>query len=346
MEGDIRSFLEKNRIEYSVWEKSQCSWNTLVSIRRDYIQRQAMLEKSASLYVNVIQAIQSVHSVRSRIKNPDHVIEKIIRKSAAGESKYKEIAADNYFEIITDLVGIRALHLFKEDCFDIAKSLLSTWDPVEKTIAYIRAGDTNDLTQRYSNSSMDVKEHPKGYRSLHFIFSSQPINRKVFFEVQVRTIFEEGWSEIDHTVRYPNFSDNELVSYFLAIFNRMAGSADEMGGFVKGLASSLHDYQAQILDVRNQRDEGLGRMEELLDQLEEFKKQDKDLRVTVDQLKSEVSKIRNEKSAVDYLVAVKTFIDFAGHQKKDGEKSILDVISGKNLLAGPLASNSDQGRKA
>ena len=71
-------------------------------------------------------------------------------------------------------------------------------------------------------------------------------------EVQVRTIFEEGWSEIDHNIRYPNHSDDKIISQFLVVFNRLAGSADEMGSYIQFLKSALEEresyYQTEIKD--------------------------------------------------------------------------------------------------
>ena len=323
MDRDFIEFLRDNRISQETWDQSNCDWSQLVSIKSDYIAHLPMLRAAASFCVDVIQSISSVHSVRSRLKDPDHLIAKIVRKRFSGEEKYQDICLENYSEKITDLVGIRALHLFKEDCFDIADELLRVWTPVENPIAYIRSGDKGGLIRKLEESSMEVKEHPKGYRSLHCIFSSQPAGRKVFFEVQVRTIFEEGWSEIDHTVRYPNFSENELVGLFLAIFNRLAGSADEMGEFVKDLASSLHDQQEQINVVKREKDESLGKIDALINQLESYKKQDKELRGTVDKLKSEVLKIRNESSLEDHLTIAKTFINALD---SDNKKTIRPAV--------------------
>lgn len=316
MVDDLKEFLFRNRIDDKTWEASGCRWAELKLIKEDHEKRQQILEESANLYVNVIRKIPLVHSVRSRIKNSDHLIEKIVRKCVSTEEKYKCVTVENYSEVITDLVGIRALHLFKEDCFGIARGLLDIWEPIEKPIAYVRSGDADDLLRKYDQAGMDVKEHPKGYRSLHCIFSSTPVSRKVSFEVQVRTIFEEGWSEIDHNVRYPNFSDNELVSYFLAIFNRTAGSADEMGGFVKGLASALHDYQTQISQVKDERDASLSKIEDLIGQLEGYKEQGGQLTETVEKLKSEVDKIKNEKTVADFIATARAVLDVVNSDKK------------------------------
>ena len=337
---DLKVFLVRNRIDDKTWEASGCSWSELKLIKVDYEKRQQILEESANLYANVIRKIPLVHSVRSRIKDSDHLIEKIVRKCVSAEEKYKFVTVENYSEVITDLVGIRALHLFKEDCFGIASGLLDIWEPIEKPIAYVRSGDASDLLKKYDEAGMDVKEHPKGYRSLHCIFSSTPVSRKVAFEVQVRTIFEEGWSEIDHTVRYPNFSDNELVSYFLAIFNRTAGSADEMGGFVKGLASALHDYQAQISQVKDERDASLRKIEDLIGQLEGYKEQGGQLTDTVEKLMSEVDKIKNEKTIADFIATTQAVLGVVNsHKKGDMQRSafksprssLLDFKAGRSF---------------
>ncbi len=292
MTGTLEAFLERNNIECDTWEKSLSDWDTLSAIREDHVAQSQMLSQSAALYASLIQAIPGVHSVRWRVKDPDHLLEKIVRKKALGEEKYTSISLLNYYEIVTDLIGIRALHLFKDDCFDINKEIASIWSPVENPVAYIRNGDPENLVEKYKAHGLDVKEHPAGYRSVHYVISSQPVNRKVFAEVQIRTIFEEGWSEIDHKIRYPNFSDNKLVSYFLTIFNRMAGNADEMGSFVTGLAASLQDSQSQIVKTSEERDESLKSMEKLLTQLTELKQQDKASRETIKKLQEQVAKMR------------------------------------------------------
>lgn len=338
---ELMCFLEKSKIKISDWEASGCEWGNLISIREDYLASRGMLEKAASLYVGIISGMPTVHSVRFRVKDADHLIEKIIRKSAEGSEKYRNLSTENYHRVVTDLVGIRALHLFKDDCFEVADSLSSIWQPVETPIAYIRSGDPDDLTKKYVDCGMEVKTHSKGYRSLHFIFSTRPIGREVFFEVQVRTVFEEGWSEIDHTVRYPNFSDNELVGYFLAIFNRLAGSADEMGGFVKNLAFSLREHQNQIESVVSERDASLGRIDDLIAQLEQYKQQDQELRDAVANLKLEVSKVRSEKTLADWIVGTKALIDMASDNKERSIKRSQNNLAMQYLDALKYDSDSD-----
>ena len=331
---ELKAFLAHNRIDEETWEKSKCDWFSLVAIRADHAAQSQILSESAALYANLIQKIPGVHSVRWRVKDPDHLLEKIVRKKAAAEEKYEDVRPDNYYEIITDLIGIRALHLFKDDCFEINKKIASIWSPVEKPVAYIRNGDPEDLVQKYEKDGLEVKVHPAGYRSVHHVISSQPINRKVYAEVQIRTIFEEGWSEIDHKIRYPNFSNNELVGYFLTIFNRMAGSADEMGSFVSGLAASIQDYQLQILQASQERDESLRSMEELIAQLTELKQQDKKSKETISKLQERVTKMRSDSSMDQIFSSTTRASELSKLLQRDAAtlNALRDLDSASNVL--------------
>src|SRR4051794_4131025 len=52
-----------------------------------------------------------VHSVKSRIKSNDHLLDKIQRKVASG----RDITPTNCFFEITDFAGVRILHLRQSD---------------------------------------------------------------------------------------------------------------------------------------------------------------------------------------------------------------------------------------
>lgn len=289
----LDEYLGRTRISQDTWLASRCDWGLLEAIAADHDANQARLLQSAEFFAKLIQKFDCVHSVRWRVKETDHLLEKIIRKRAEGVAKYMAITSDNYFESVTDLVGIRALHLFKDDCLQIDTQLRGTWQPIENPVAYVRLGDTEELTTQFTVNGFEIKSHPAGYRSVHYVFASQPIQRKVITEVQVRTIFEEGWSEIDHQVRYPNLSDNALVAYFLTIFNRMAGSADEMGGFVRGLATTLQELQSQVQDATRDKEQTLVAMDKALGELESVKQQDRESRASVATLKAELEKLRH-----------------------------------------------------
>lgn len=87
------------------------------------------------------------------------------------------------------------------------------------------------------------KEKP--YRSVHYLVRSQPSKEVYIAEIQVRTLFEEGWSAIDHEVIYP-INKNEMLQRYLSILNRLAGAADEMGSFVKFLKDELENKDKEV----------------------------------------------------------------------------------------------------
>ena len=72
-------------------------------------------------------------------------------------------------------------------------------------------------------------------------------------EIQVRTVFEEAWSEIDHIMRYPYDVDNPIITEYLGIFNRIVGSADEMGTFLKKVKENFGNVK-DTNEVRRELD--------------------------------------------------------------------------------------------
>ncbi|MRT31212.1 RelA/SpoT domain-containing protein [Herbaspirillum sp. CAH-3] len=331
----LDDFLQKSNISQADWDQSGCDWKILEEISADYRTHQDELKDVAEFYAKIIQKIGKVHSVRWRVKDELHLLAKIVRKRIKGKEKYEAINKDNYFEIVTDLVGIRALHLFKDDCTDIHHSVEAIWSPAE-ALAFVRDGDTS--TDTLKALGLKIQTHPEGYRSLHYVFSAKPINRPVNVELQVRTIFEEGWSEIDHKIRYPNFSDNELVKYFLTIFNRLAGSADEMGSFVKGLVSELDQRSDALSKAARENKETLDKMTRTLAELEEHRDQSHRSSETIKKLKEELTSLKRTSSTADNLNLLGDFLNTLakGYNSKPSA----------NSLGKALGTNSPQNRLA
>ena len=235
------AFLEKYNISEDDFNKTKLQWDNLMKIHDDFISMSEELQIVGDFISKCLNKVYAVHSIRQRIKNPEHLVEKIIRKKI--DNPEREITLENYTEQITDLIGIRVIHLFKEDWENIHDFILNKWEIVEQPIAYIRKGDSDELSEKFTERGCKVKDHEYGYRSIHYTIKLQPNKRTFIAEIQVRTIFEEGWSEIDHRIRYPYDIDNEILADYLVIFNRLAGSADEMGSYVKFLADKLKDIE-------------------------------------------------------------------------------------------------------
>jgi len=237
MNDDLNIFLAKFDISEKDFESTNLKWGDLQFIEKDYKKIIKELNLIARYIEEKLHTLDIVHSVRYRIKDSEHLLAKIIRKKI--KDPKREITIHNYKSSITDLIGIRAIHLFKEDWVFIHKFIEDNWDFHEQPLAYIREGDTGPCVEEYKKYKCDIELHPHGYRSVHYLIQSRPGRDPYIAEIQVRTIFEEGWSEIDHTIKYPNDIVNPLLNKFLDTFNVLAGNSDQMGSFVRRLKNDL-----------------------------------------------------------------------------------------------------------
>ena len=232
-----KDFLIKYNIKPENFEATTLKWEDLSELYLDYSAYRPTLEPTAVLIFNMIMTAEKVHSVRYRLKDPEHLIEKIIRRRILEPEQIIDIK--NYKTVVTDLIGVRALHLFKEDWEPVHDFIMKKWDTSKKPVINYREGDSAESLARHVELGCDTNEHSAGYRSVHYILESQPAKEKLYAELQVRTIFEEAWSEIDHVIRYPYDLDNPVFKKYLMTFNRLAGSADEMGSFIAFLKASM-----------------------------------------------------------------------------------------------------------
>lgn len=261
-----KEFLEKYHIKSSSFDSTQLKWEDLIATYDHYTGIRPQLEPIATFLVESLRRVAQVHSLKARTKDPEHLIEKIIRKRV--DAPQREITIENYRQEITDLIGVRALHLFKEDWLAIHDSIMSTFSVEGEPVANIRAGDENLIIQTFNKNRWPVKEHKYGYRSIHYLISSQPGKQRYIAELQVRTIFEEGWSEIDHSTRYPYDLENPVLTQYLILFNRLAGSADEMGTFVKTLLDQLRNTADQHSAALAKKDELITALKAKIETLE------------------------------------------------------------------------------
>jgi ppGpp synthetase/RelA/SpoT-type nucleotidyltranferase len=180
-----------------------------------------------------------IHSVRYRVKDPIHLAQKLAKK-ALDPKKPRRVRPETLFSFpdgITDLGGLRLLHLYKTDWVKIHGYIMtggygeSFTKPIE-SLAYLRQDENSSpfKSLRDDLKFVDVRLHPNNYSSLHYLVRPQGADRSYLcFEIQVRTLFEEGWGEIDHQWSYPSSDDaTELVKSQLRILNKAASSANDI----------------------------------------------------------------------------------------------------------------------
>ncbi|MFA6241671.1 MAG: hypothetical protein WC655_12135 [Candidatus Hydrogenedentales bacterium] len=310
---DLSEFLKEYGFDETDLKKAGLTWDFLLSIRQKYLPLCENFQLTADFVSRGLQKLHEVHSLKVRIKHPDHLLSKIVRRFL--ECKDFIVSPDDFREKITDLIGIRAMHLFKDQWKPIHDHIMATWECEGKPLASYRQGDPQELLNQFSEAGCELRQHPVGYRSIHYTIKFQPAKCLHLVELQVRTVFEEGWSEIDHIIRYPRVSSDPYLTEFLTIFNRLAGSADEMGTFIKGLSTRLVEYQAQLAEQKRQ-----------------IERQEKDLSETISKLKiseAEKKNLHEKVQGVTVLGASKTPLGLTLGRTQ----SLLDSIISTSPLA-------------
>jgi ppGpp synthetase/RelA/SpoT-type nucleotidyltranferase len=269
-------FLLKHHLTENEVIDSGIEWAVLDNIYSDFNIYRNIYETQADFIASTLRTHKKIHSVKSRVKEPEHVIEKIIRKTPDRKKKYGgdfQFTVENYKEQITDLIGVRAIHIFKEEWEEIHRFITNMWKVVEIT-ANVREGDD---TKRFEELNIQIHSRKSGYRSVHYLIESFPTNHRVIAEIQVRTIFEEGYGEIDHQLRYSHNQIPEVLALNLLLLNRIVGSSDEMASLINMLNRNWTEMEKkyeQIIDNKNKEISKLKDMIKASANIEENDKQD------------------------------------------------------------------------
>ena len=147
-----------------------------------------------------------LHSLKTRIKSPDRLRNKLTRKmeKALQGGPAFDYTPDNLFERINDLVGVRLLHLHTRQMADIHKALMDLLDDHRFSILEVSAR-TWDLESKgfFDGLGIETRDSASLYTSVHYIVDPMAKTRRTA-EIQVRTLAEEIWGEVDHTIKYPD----------------------------------------------------------------------------------------------------------------------------------------------
>jgi len=131
-------------------------------------------------------------TVKYRVKRFDHYCEKLV--------KLKKLQGDEMIQI-TDLLGIRVICPFLEDLENIERIILQAFDIVEME----RKAEQHSFREF-------------GYDSVHLLIKTPPIDTAITLphscdvcEIQLRTILQEAWAEVEHELVYK--SDITIPDY-------------------------------------------------------------------------------------------------------------------------------------
>ncbi|RCW52142.1 GTP pyrophosphokinase family protein [Halanaerobium sp. ST460_2HS_T2] len=167
-------------------------WRELIFMHESAIEEVNTKLKILNNEFKIIHDHNPIEHIKSRVKKPDSIIEKLERKGY-------EVNLENAKTKINDIAGIRIICSFTDDIY--------------KILEMIKAQDDIEVLK-----IKDYIKNPKenGYRSLHLLIqlpiflSSQARMTKV--EIQIRTIAMDFWASLEHKIyyKYKNDAPDEI----------------------------------------------------------------------------------------------------------------------------------------
>ncbi|WGW05675.1 RelA/SpoT domain-containing protein [Tropicibacter oceani] len=174
--------------------------------------------------------VSVVHSIKARMKGLENLRAKIERKNSEGRG----ITPENLFEEVTDLAGVRLLLLFQGDFATVDAAIRAkvegedwvfherpkafTWDP--------------EASLFFKNFDLQVDQRDTSYTSVHYLLKPRA-DRPICCELQVRTLFEEIWGEIDHRINYPVPTDNVSCREQLKVLSKIVGAGSRLADSIQ-----------------------------------------------------------------------------------------------------------------
>jgi putative GTP pyrophosphokinase len=187
-----------------------------------------------------------VQRVHMRIKRAESVVDKILRRPDVFEDGLVPAS----FRKMNDTLGVRVVLYFlchmplidRELTRKLATQLEVSNDYKPK--AYLG----EDLTKRLALLHLDRAQKESGYASIHYILrlkdSRVPLEDRPWFELQVRTLTEDTWGEVEHLLGYkPGKRTTFAVRKQFQIISKLLGAIDEHFNL---LFEELSRFQAEV----------------------------------------------------------------------------------------------------
>ena len=173
-----------------------------------------------------------VHSMKTRAKDPGHLKDKLFRKIQASKQKDGkpfEVTPENLSEKVTDLAGVRLLHLHTSQFPQIDTVLRALLD--EEGYSIIEGPEARTWDDEYreifKSHGVATVRSERLYTSVHYVVQTGARSRRTV-EIQVRTLAEELWGEVDHSINYPHPTDIHACREQIKVLARLTSSCTRL----------------------------------------------------------------------------------------------------------------------
>lgn len=200
--------------------------NALIKKFKDTSQDlNAFSDTVAKFFSNNPAVCEHVHTVKYRLKSESSLIGKFHRKW----NRNDPITPENLYSRVTDLAGVRVLHIHREQ-FSSIKSAIDErlrnqeWHQVEPPKAYTWDPEAKVYFQ---SLGIEVTDNERFYTSVHYLIKEHA-DSDIYCEIQIRTLFEEIWGEVDHSMNYPVKTLDASCKDQLLVLAKLVGAGSRL----------------------------------------------------------------------------------------------------------------------
>ena len=190
---------------------------------------------------------KQVHSVKWRVKDPEHLRDKLERKTLEAKTAGRKlpVTTRNLFKKINDLAGCRILHLYTQQFESIHQCLTRIFTDFQYELIEGPIARTWDDESRalFAQMGIRTKKSPSLYTSVHYVIAPN-LRTRLTCEIQVRTLAEELWGEVDHTINYPHPSQSLACSEQIKVLARVTSSCTRL---VDAIFVSHKDHEVRAI---------------------------------------------------------------------------------------------------
>ena len=164
-----------------------------------------------------------IHTLKYRVKSNSSLRDKIRRKYDRVQN------GESLRDIITDFVGVRVLVLFSHQLETIHNFIYSNIGPDGVQLYEDPKAYTWDPEMKSFLEGLGIKCESKDslYTSLHYVVKPNT-QSNLTCEIQVRTLYEEIWGEVDHLINYPRPSKNTHCVEQLKVLARLTTTGSRL----------------------------------------------------------------------------------------------------------------------
>ncbi|ONI40512.1 hypothetical protein AN639_00005 [Candidatus Epulonipiscium fishelsonii] len=196
--------------------------------------------------------IEGYLNINTRVKSRSSLKEKILRYDYY--SKYKTV--ETLYEKLSDLVGIRIECRFIEDELIIYKLIKAHFNSAhDKYIGYSYNKNGNNMFLEITTKQ--PKEQKNGIKMYRidgkYLFKEQIIN----FEIQIKSLVNIFWSEIEHKVIYKNYNYIVADRFYKDIMRSIKNSLSTIDQQLLLISNQFERFKSTTLDIRNNQVETL-----------------------------------------------------------------------------------------